>query len=546
MFDSANVHLKGIGASKGYAIGTISVRKHPDFDVNDYVTESPEREKEKFEKAISVSVRQLIQLKKRTEIEIGSEEAEIFESHKMILEDPEFSSPVIEKIENDKMGAYKAVEEVIDMFSGLFRAMDNEYMRERAADFEDVGARIKRRLMGIEEDAAQEMADNTIVVAHDLTPSDTATLDKSKVIAFLTDVGGFTSHSSIMARSLGIPAVVGMGKISELAKDNMAVIVDGVEGKVIMNPSEELITSYKVKKADYDVGKDKMKALAKEKAVTASGREITVAANIGSVSDVDDALANGAEAIGLFRTEFLFMESDTMPSEDAKFEAYKTVVEKMAGKSVLIRTLDIGGDKELPYLKQEKEDNPFLGLRAVRLCLKEHELFKMQLRAILRASAFGKIQIMFPMIGAVSELMEAKKMLDECKQELRSKGIDFDEDIEVGMMIEIPAAAVAADSFAKHVDFFSIGTNDLIQYTLAIDRMNPAVSYLYDPMHESVLKLIKMTIDAAHANGIWCGMCGEMAADPQAIPFLVEMGIDELSMSAASIPEAKGIIRRLS
>lgn len=539
------MEFNGVAASKGYAIGNLFVQKKTDISETEYRMETPELEKQKLKAAISISLVQLEELKELTKRQIGETEAEIFDCHMMILEDAEFSTPIFEKIGNEKIGAYKATGEVIDMFKNLFLSMDNEYMHERAADFEDVGKRIKRILVGKLDNEVYEMSMNSVLYATDLTPSDTAMLDREKVIAFVTSVGGYTSHSSIMARSIGIPTVVGVGDISEFVLDGTVVIVDGFEGRIILNPSDELLELYKEKSERHEENKILIRKNAARKAVTSSGREVVVAANIGSILDVNDAIENGAESIGLFRTEFMYMECEFMPTEEVKFEAYKTVVESMHGKPVLIRTLDIGGDKELPYLKQEKEDNPFLGLRALRLCLKEHAMFKVQLRAILRASAFGKIQLMFPMIGSLNELFEAKNILEECKVELRNEKISFDEAIEVGMMIEIPAAALAADVFAKHVDFFSIGTNDLIQYTLAIDRMNPSVSYLYDPLHESVLKLIKMTIEAAHENGIWCGMCGEMAADHRAIPILIDMGIDELSMCAPSIPEVKSLIRTL-
>jgi phosphoenolpyruvate-protein phosphotransferase (PTS system enzyme I) len=460
----------------------------------------------------------------------------------MFLEDEEFTGTAISKIHTENISAEQAISEVVNMYLEIMSAIEDEYMRERSSDIKDVGNRILSNLMGKCDNILENLPDNSVVVAHDLTPSDTAQLDKKKVAAFITDIGGRTSHSAIMARTLEIPAVVGLENITSSVKNGDMIIVDGVEGLVIINPNEDTIDLYREKKNSLEQEKEKLKKLVNMKTITKSGKEIILAGNIGSPSDVDKVIENGGEGVGLFRTEFLYMDRPELPSEEEQFKAYKSVAEKLKGKPVVIRTLDIGGDKKLEYLQLPPETNPFLGYRAIRLCLDKTDIFKTQLRAILRASAFGKIQIMFPMISSLGEFFKAKELLYSCMEELKNEEQAFNEGIETGIMIEIPSAAIMADEFAKHVDFFSIGTNDLIQYTLAADRMNETVSYLYDPMHPAVLRLIKMTIDAAHKEGKWCGMCGEMAGDEAAIPILLEYGLDEFSMSASSILRARELI----
>lgn len=536
---------KGIAASRGYAVGKVVLKVKEETVIEERKIQNIEDEKNRLQAALNSSREQLEKIKEAAEKQMGEEEAMVFDSHMMLLDDPEFVGAIVMNIESNKVNAEKALSDVIDMFVGIFDAMEDEYMKERAADVKDVGNRILNNLLGKSMESMEIDFKNAVIVAHDLTPSDTAVLDKSKVVAFLTNVGGRTSHSAIMARTLEIPAIVGMGDITDSVKNGDTIIVDGVEGIVIINPTEAQIEEYNAKKSYFEKSKEELKKLVNVKTTTKAGKRIEVVGNIGQPQDVHKVIENGGEGVGLFRTEFLYMDRDSMPTEEEQFESYKYVAEKLDGKPVVIRTLDIGGDKKLPYLPMPEEMNPFLGYRAIRLCLDRVDIFKVQLRALLRASAFGNIKIMFPMISSVSEFLEAKKILTECMEELRKEGIAFNENLEVGIMVEIPSAAVIADEFAKHVDFFSIGTNDLIQYTLACDRMSEKVSYLYDPMHPAVLRLIKMTIEAAHKAGKWCGMCGEMAGDEEAIPTLVEYGLDEFSMSASSILGAKQIITNM-
>lgn len=535
---------KGIAASKGYGIGYVYIKKPEEMKVACNITASIDVEEEKLrlEKAVEDSKEQVSRIRDKVEAEVGAEEAMVFESHLMLLDDPEFTGAAIENVAKNKISAENAVQELIDMYAAIFASIDDEYLRERMADVKDVGRRLLNNLCGSAEDELSDLPENTIVVAHDLTPSDTAQLDKSKVVAFLTDIGGKTSHSAIMARTLEIPAVVGMADITCSVSSGDLVIVDGVKGEVRINPDAETLSRYRAIKEAYEDEKEQLKSLIGKNVIDKNGRHIEIAANIGSPEDVSKVLENGADGIGLFRTEFLYMDRESMPDEDEQYDAYKTVLEKMENKPVVIRTLDIGGDKRLKYLEMPDELNPFLGYRATRLCLDRPEIFKIQLRALLRASVYGNLKIMFPMISSLREFIAAKGILDECRNELKAEGVSFSEDIEVGIMVEIPSAALTADELAKHVDFFSIGTNDLIQYTIAADRMNEKVSYLYEPMHPAVLKLIRMTIEEAHKAGKWCGMCGEMASDESAIPTLLEYGLDEFSMSASSILSAKKII----
>ena len=535
------MNKKGIAASKGYAIGKVFIKAHEEIVITDAKVNDIEAEKAKLDSALKASHTQLEAVKAKAEESMGADKAAVFEAHITLLDDPEFTGAMALEIENNSINAMKAVENVTNTFVMIFESMEDAYMRERAADIKDVSKRIISNLAGRGGDDFAITEENTVVVAHDLTPSDTAQLDRTKVSGFITNIGGRTSHAAIMARTLEIPAVLGLGDITECVKNGDKIIVDGLTGDVIINPSEEVIAEYEAKKAKIQAEQEELKNLIEVKTVTKAGKRVEVCGNIGKASDVDQVIANGGDGVGLFRTEFLYMDRDQAPTEEEQYEAYKHVLEKISGP-VVIRTLDIGGDKTLPYLPLPQEMNPFLGYRAIRLCLDRKEIFKVQLRALLRASVYGDLRVMFPMISGIQEFEQAKAVVEECKAELTAEGKKFSDTIQWGIMVEIPAAAVMADELAKHVDFFSIGTNDLIQYTLAADRMSEKVSYLYNPMHPAVLRLIKMTIDGAHSQGKWCGMCGEMAGDETAIPTLVEYGLDEFSMSATSILNAKKLI----
>lgn len=530
--------FKGIAASKGYAIGHVFLMNEVAIHLDESPAVESASEQAALKSAIEQSKIQLAAIRNKTAENIGEKEAMVFDSHLLFLEDPEFVGAIESSITDDGYRAPYATEQVKLFFKSMFEQMDNPYMRERAADIVDVSNRLIRNILGLSS-TANEMNEDTIVVAHDLTPSDTAQLDKSKVVGFLTDIGGTTSHSAIMARSLEICAVVGMKDISKKVATGDLVIIDGLNGEAIVNPDKETLIAYRALQSAYKNKREEMKKYRDAKLKYADGREILVAGNIGSVKDLEVVIENGADGIGLFRTEFVFMDRESVPTEEEQFEIYKTVAEKMEGKSVVIRTLDIGGDKVIPYLELEPELNPFLGLRAIRLCFKYEDIFRDQLKALLRASAFGDVHIMLPMIGSIEEIRQAKAIIESCKEELREAGIRFNEYVPVGIMIEIPSAAVVADQLAEEVDFFSIGTNDLIQYTLAVDRMNASISHLYNPMNPAVLRLIEMSIKAAHQAGIWCGMCGEMAGDLNATETLLNMGLDEFSVSGSGILDVK-------
>ncbi len=533
---------KGIPASKGYAIGTAFVVENDLVLVSEAKVAGAEVEKERLQTAVENARQQLRALLEKTRLEMGEESAAIIDVQLQLLDDPGFTGEALTRIETAQMGAMMAIREVVDKYVEIFAGMEDEYLKERIADVKDVGARILQNMAGKVGNRFAGLPDNAVIVAHDLAPSDTAQMDKRKVVAFVTDIGGPTAHSAIMARTLEIPAVVGLKDITADVKTGECVIVDGIGGLVFINPDEATLGAYQIKKTAFENERTQLQSILHTQTTTTTGKRIIVAANIGKPEDVGKAIENGAEGIGLFRTEFLYMDRLHMPAEDEQFEGYKQVAEKMAGKPVVIRTLDIGGDKKLPYLPLTEEMNPFLGLRAIRLCLSRPDIFKPQLRAVLRASAYGDIQIMFPMVGSLEEFLKAKAILQECMMELKQEGKAFNEKIPVGLMIEIPSAALIAEELAKEADFFSIGTNDLIQYTLAVDRMNENVSRLYNPMHPAVLNLIRMTIEAAHREGKWCGMCGEMAGDVQAIPTLLEYGLDEFSMSASSLLAVKKTI----
>ncbi|MBB6623536.1 phosphoenolpyruvate--protein phosphotransferase [Clostridium gasigenes] len=533
---------KGIAASKGYAIGKVLLQKHEEIIITDSKIKDVEAEKAVLQNALDASKEQLQKIKAKAVESMGQEKAEVFEAHITLLDDPEFTGGMMLEIESNSINSLKAVDNITNTFVMIFEAMENTYMRERAADIKDVSKRIIANLAGKGGEDLGITEENTIVVAEDLTPSDTAQLDRTKVVAFLTNIGGRTSHSAIMARTLEIPAIVGLKDITTSVKTGDSIIVDGIEGICIINPDQSVINEYMAKKEIFIAKEEELKKLIGVKTKTKSGKRIEVCGNIGQPEDVDNVLAYGGDGVGLFRTEFLYMDRESAPTEEEQYNSYKYVLEKTEGKQVVIRTLDIGGDKTLPYLPLPEEMNPFLGYRAIRLCLDRKDIFRVQIRALLRASIHGNLAVMFPMISGLEEFQAAKEFVEECKVELKAEGIAYSDTIQWGIMVEIPAAAVCADELAKHVDFFSIGTNDLIQYTLAADRMSEKVAYLYNPMHPAVLRLIKMTIDGAHKHGKWVGMCGEMAGDEAAIATLVEYGLDEFSMSATSILTAKKII----
>ena len=505
-----------------------------------------EAEVKKLNDAVEVSKEELTAVKEKVAKEVGEEESEIFGAHLLVLEDPEFIGEAENKIKNEAVNAEYALNEVKDMFVAIFEGMDNAYMKERAADVKDVTGRVLRHILGIKVIDLSSLKDEVVLVAHDLTPSDTATMDKSKVLGFLTDIGGRTSHTAIMSRTLEIAAIVGLSDATKTIKDNDMVIFDGDTGEVFVNPEQSLIDEYTEKKRLFEEEKKELELLKGKKSVTTDGKHVELAGNIGTPNDIEGLIKNDAEGVGLYRTEFLYMNSDKFPEEDTQYEAYKAVLEGMEGKPVVIRTLDIGGDKKLSYFEMEKEMNPFLGYRAIRLCLDKTEIFKTQLRALYRASVHGKLRIMFPMISSLEELLKAKEICNEVKKELSNEGIEYSKDVEIGMMIEVPSAAVISDILAKHVDFFSIGTNDLIQYTCAVDRMNQKISYLYNQFNPAVLRLINLVIKNAHAEGKWVGMCGESAGDQKMIPILLGFGLDEFSMSPISILRARKLVTSVS
>lgn len=537
--------LKGISASNGYAIGSAYELIEPDLSFETLTITQPEAEVRRFDEALQKAKNELQLIRDKVAKEQDEENAKIFDAHLLVLEDPELVGAIENQINSKAINAEAALVENTDSFIMIFEQMDNEYMRERAADIKDVRKRILSHLLERPLPDISLVQEPTIIVAEDLTPSDTAQINKDFIKGFITDVGGRTSHSAIMARSLEIPAIVGVQNAVSSIEHGEEVLIDGIEGDIFIQPSEDTKTKYEYLQKEYDKKLAEWALLKDEPSTTKDNHQVELGANIGSYQDMDLVLKHGAEAIGLYRTEFLYMENNNFPTEEEQFEAYKSVLEAMENKPVVIRTLDIGGDKKLDYWDLPDEMNPFLGLRAVRLALQNKAVFRTQLRALLRASVYGNLKIMFPMIATLEEFREAEGLLLEEKQNLLSEGVEVSTDIEVGIMVEIPSTAILAEQFAKEVDFFSIGTNDLIQYTFAADRMNQNVSYLYQPLHPAILNLVKMVIDASHKEGKWTGMCGEMAGEPTAVPLLLGLGLDEFSMSPSSILPARSQVRNL-
>ena len=540
--------LKGIAASSGVAVAKAYLLVQPDLSFETVTVENIENEEARLDAALAAAQSELQIIKDKAVDSLGEEAAAVFDAHMMVLADPDMTAQIKATIESKKVNAEAALKEITDMFIAIFEGMeDNAYMQERAADIKDVTKRVMANLLGVKLPSPALINEEVIIVAEDLTPSDTAQLDKKYVKAFVTNIGGRTSHSAIMARTLEIPAVLGTNNITELVSEGQLMAVSGLTGEVVLDPTPEQQSEFHAAGEAYAAQKAEWAALKDAETVTADGKHFELAANIGTPKDVEGVNDNGAEAVGLYRTEFLYMDAQDFPTEENQYEAYKAVLEGMNGKPVVVRTMDIGGDKTLPYFDLPEEMNPFLGWRALRISLSNSgdAMFRTQLRALLRASVHGTLRIMFPMVALVTEFRAAKKIYDEEKAKLIAEGVPVAEGIEVGIMIEIPAAAMLADQFAKEVDFFSIGTNDLIQYTMAADRMNEQVSYLYQPYNPSILRLINNVVKAAHAEGKWAGMCGEMAGDQTAVPLLMGIGLDEFSMSATSVLQTRSLMKRL-
>lgn len=540
--------ISGILASPGIVFGKALVLKEEQIvlDKRKISDDEVESEVARFYKGREAASAQLTAIKEKARQTLGEEKEAIFEGHLMILEDEELEEEIVAYLKEHKVTADVAASVIIDQQVAMLSDIDDEYLKERAGDIRDIGNRLLKNILGMNIIDLGEISEESILVAYDLTPSETAQLNLDKVLGFITDIGGRTSHTSIMARSLELPAIVGTNDVTSRINTGDYVVLDAINNAVYVNPTEEEIARLRALEQKYKEEKAELIKLKDLPAVTLDGRQVDVCANIGTIRDIDGAERNGAEGVGLYRTEFLFMDRDQLPSEEEQFQAYKAVVEAMKNRLVILRTMDIGGDKDLPYMNLPKEMNPFLGWRAIRIALDRREILNAQLRAVLRASAFGKLAVMFPMIISVEEVRELKAVLETLKQQLREEGKAFDENIQVGVMVETPSAAVNAKFLAKEVDFFSIGTNDLTQYTLAVDRGNELISHLYNPLTPSVLSLIKQVIDASHAEGKWTGMCGELAGDEKATILLLGMGLDEFSMSAISVPKIKKLIRNVN
>lgn len=540
--------ISGIPASPGIVFGKALVLKEEKIvlDTQKIQDDQIEAEVERFYAGRNAAVEQLTAIKDRAYASLGEEKAAIFEGHLMILEDEELEEEIIDYLRSNKVNAGVAASTIIAQQVAMLSEIDDEYLKERAGDIQDIGNRLIKNILGMKIVDLGEINEEAILVAYDLTPSETAQLNLDKVLGFITDIGGRTSHTSIMARSLELPAIVGTNTVTQQVNSGDFLILDAVNNQVYINPTQDEIDRLRKLEQQLKEEKEELAKLKDLPALTLDGHRVDVVANIGTIRDVEGADRNGAEGVGLYRTEFLFMDRDQLPTEEEQFIAYKEVVEAMNGRLVVLRTMDIGGDKDLPYLDLPKEMNPFLGWRAIRIALDRKEILHAQLRAVLRASAFGQLAVMFPMIISVEEIRALKAEIALLKEQLRNEGRAFDENIQIGVMVETPSAAVNAKFLAKEVDFFSIGTNDLTQYTLAVDRGNELISHLYNPMTPSVLNLIKQVIDASHAEGKWTGMCGELAGDEKATVLLLGMGLDEFSMSAISVPRIKKLIRNVN
>ncbi|MBI9050293.1 MAG: phosphoenolpyruvate--protein phosphotransferase [Anaerolineaceae bacterium] len=538
--------LKGIAASLGFAIGPVFLYEREEIKIEECQDKDVSVEWQRFVDAQQTAKEQISDIYEHVKNESGEEQAEIFSAQLMILDDPDLMDQVKSVLESKRINIESALHEAIEGYANTLEMLEDEYLKARALDIRDVGNRVLRILLGIAESPTEYLKEASIILADDLTPSDTVLISKDLILGFCIAQGGATSHTAILARGLGLPAVVGAGEDVLKVKNGNKVILDGSDGLVFIDPSNDMVKTYTEKIKHFNQVMKESRVKAKEPAITLDGHQVEVVANIGNVESAKAAVEFGAEGVGLLRTEFLYLERSNLPTEEEQYQSYKAIVEPFGKNPVILRTLDIGGDKELSYLSLPKEANPFLGVRAIRLCFARPDLFKPQLRAALRAADGKDLKIMFPMVATVDEVRQARAILEECQQELKSERVAFARKVDIGIMIEIPAAAIMSDILAKEIDFFSIGTNDLSQYTMAADRTNANVANIASSFQPSVLRLVKMVIDAAHKEGKWVGMCGELAGEPVAIPILLGLGLDEFSMNPPAIPIAKQIIRSIS